>query len=245
MALVSQNDIAPTAPVWQHEVAADLRERLLPPSDFPCTFSQNAWRRHLIWFSFVEALSDTGLAAARADLSEYISDARSWDGQVNTARPLIMAFAPGLVPDTLESHQGLGWQMMQDWLDNDPAPWPEDVARDPNAPFWALCFDGMQLFVNMSSPAHARRKSRNLGRHFILVINPRERFDMVAGHDPEGRRVRSVIRSRCEGYDGMPHAPELGSYQAGEIEWVQYCLGESNDRKLGQCPLRAKRHPQG
>lgn len=245
MALVSQNDIAPAASGWHHQVASDLRTRLLPPSEFPCTFSQNAWRRHLVWFSFVETLSEDGLAAARADLSEYIKDARGWDGQVNTARPLIMAFAPGLVSDRLEAHQGLGWRIMQDWLDNDPAPWPEEVAPDPNAAFWALCFDGMQLFVNMSSPAHVRRKSRNLGRHFILVINPRERFDIVAGPDPDGRRVRSVIRSRCESYDGMPHAPELGSYQAGEIEWVQYGLGESNDRELGQCPLRAKPTPQG
>lgn len=241
MALVSQNDIPASAPRWHHEVAQDLRSRLLPPSEFPCTFSQNAWRRGLVWYAFVDALTDTGRAAARADLRAYVADARVWDGQVNTARPLIMAFAPSAArAETIEDYHAIGWRVLQDWLDHDPAPWPQDVARAPGAAYWSMCFDGMQLFVNMSCPAHVERQSRNLGRHFVLVVNPRERFDMVAGDTPEGRRVRTVIRDRCAAYDGMPHAPELGSYQKGEIEWVQYALGDSNDRDPGACPLKMR-----
>jgi len=84
-------------------------------------------------------------------------------------------------------------------------------ATDPMAPYWSMCFAGMQLFINFSSPAHRQRKSRNLGRHFLFIVNPRERFDIVAGDTPEGNRVRQVIRDRAEAYDGIPHAPSGGN----------------------------------
>jgi len=228
--------------VWHREVAEDLARRLMPPSDFPCTFSQNAFRRGLVRFIFVESLDAAGRDALRADLLAYIAEARAWDGQVNTAHPLVIAFSRDAVsaPD-LAGYHAAGWAVLQDWLDHDPAPWPEEVSRDPEAPFWSMCFDGMQLFVNFSAPAHVARQSRNLGRHFLFIVNPRERFDMVAGDNPEGRRVRAVIRARAEAYDGMPHAPELGSFQKGEIEWVQYGLGDDNRPRAGRCPLRVRR----
>lgn len=239
MALFEQNEIDPGGAGWRSGVLSDLSQRLSPPSDFPCTFSQNAFRRGLLWLSFVDDLSQPGLARCREDLASYVADCRGWNGQVNTARPLIIAFGPdALKAETVDGYHAVGWRVIQDWLDNDPGPWPDGVARDPGAPFWSLCFSGMQLFVNMSCPAHDRRQSRNLGRYFILVVNPRERFDIVAGDTPEGNRVRSVIRTRCEAYDGLPHAPQLGSFQKGDLEWVQYGLGETNDPVAERCPLR-------
>jgi N-omega-hydroxy-L-arginine synthase len=227
---------------WHRVVLDDLADRLTPPSDFPCTFSQNAFRRELVRFVFVEDLSGESLGALRTGLLEYITEARDWSGQVNHAHPLIVAFSPEAIPaGDLEHAQGLAWQVLQDWLDHDPCPWPEGVARVPEAPFWSLSFGGMQLFVNMSAPDHERRKSRNLGRHFVLVVNPRERFDIVAGDTPEGRRVRDVIRERSTRYDGMDHAPELGSFEKGEIEWWQYALGEDNAPRANRCPLKMPR----
>lgn len=245
MALVSQAELREAgdhAPAWHQRVLADLAGRLTPPSDFPCTFSQNAFRRDLLLFSFVETLSPADLSGLRSDLSDYVALSRRWDGEVNSAHPLIVAFSGRVAKaETPGEYHAIGWSVLQDWLDHDPGPWPPSVARDPNAPFWSMCFDGMQLFVNMSSPAHDHRRSRNLGAHLLFIVNPRERFDMVAGDSPEGRRVRAAIRRRAEAYDGQPHAPELGSYQAGEIEWVQYALPDQNRPRTERCPLRMRK----
>lgn len=243
MALISQNDLQAGAEApWHNEVLADLAERLTPPSDFPCTFSQNAFRRGLLQFIFVDALDAGGRAGLRADLLEYIAEARDWDGQVNTARPLVIAFSRAAAQaESLEAYHALGWQVLQDWHDHDPAPWPQDVGTDPMQPFWSMCFGGMQLFVNFSAPAHVRRRSRNLGRHFLFIVNPRERFDVVAGDTPEGNRVRTVIRNRAEAYDGLPHAPELGSFLKGELEWWQYGLSDDNRPRTDRCPFKMRR----
>ena len=228
-------------PAWHREVADDLAPRLTPPSGFPCTFSQNAFRRGLVDFIFVERRDAEGLAQLRADLAAYLADAATWDGQVNTARPLVIAFSPAAVPPgDLASYHAFGWRILQDWHDNDPAPWPEDVSRDPDTPYWSMCFDGMQLFVNMSAPAHVTRKSRNLGRHFLFIVNPRERFDVVAGETPDGARVREVIRARAEAYDGLPHAPVLGKFLKGELEWPQYALPDDNENFPSACPFRPR-----
>ncbi|MDQ2090894.1 YqcI/YcgG family protein [Marimonas arenosa] len=244
MPLIDQSDPARSGyagPDWHREVLDDLARSLTPPSDFPCTFSQNAFRRELIQLIFVEDTGSDARARLRADLSAYIAQARQWNGQVNTARPLVVAFSHDAVPPTdLAGYHEFGWRMLQDWHDNDPAPWPEDVARDPEEAFWSMCFDGMQLFVNMSAPAHVKRRSRNLGQHFLFIVNPRERFDVVAGETPDGARVRGVIRSRAEAYDGMPHAPVLGKFLKGELEWPQYALPDDNQTFPETCPLHTR-----
>jgi len=228
-------------PHWHGVVAQDLAQRLTPPSAFPCTFSQNAFRRGLVDFIFVERRDAAGLAALRADLSDYLAAAALWDGQLNSARPLVVAFSQEAAhADDLEGYHRIGWDILQDWHDNDPGPWPEGVATDPNAPYWSMCFAGTQIFVNFSAPAHRQRQSRNLGRHFLFIVNPRERFDRVAGDTPEGRRVRQVIRDRATAYDGIPHAPELGSFQKGEIEWWQYGVSDDNHARTDRCPLKPK-----
>ncbi|SMH47585.1 YqcI/YcgG family protein [Maritimibacter sp. HL-12] len=245
MSVVAQNELTASTyagPGWHRDVARDLAARLTPPSEFPCTFSQNAFRRGLVRFIFVEARDPVGLARLRADLADYIAEARDWDGQVNTAHPLVVAFSTEAAhADSVEGFHAIGWEVLQDWHDHDPAPWPEGVGTDPMAPYWSMCFAGMQLFINFSSPAHRQRRSRNLGRHLLFIVNPRERFDIVAGDTPEGNRVRKVIRDRAHAYDGIPHAPELGSFQKGEIEWWQYGITDDNSDRTDRCPLNMRR----
>jgi N-omega-hydroxy-L-arginine synthase len=217
---------------------SQLSARLNPPSEFPCLFSQNAFRRELLLFSFVETLSQDDLRQAAKDLSDYIAICRQWDGSLSSAQPLIMAFSPEAAPSvSLEEYHQIGWKVLQFWHDGDPSPWPNEVARDAHSPFWSMCYDGMQLFVNMSNPAHRVRKSRNLGDYFLFIINPRERFDIVAGDTDEGRKVRSRIRDRIEKYDGISHCLQLGSYEAGEIEWWQYGIIEENKERHDRCPF--------
>ena len=236
MGLISQNTVAqlPTSD-WRRVAHDDIAERLTAPSDFPCTFSQNAFRRELIQYSFVDQADEEGFANAMRDLEGYVADCRTWDGRVDSAKPMLMVFSETCA--SLAEYYALGWSALQHWHEHDPAGWPEDVSTDPTTPYWSFCWGGMQLFVNMSAPLHKMRKSRNLGRYFVLVINPRERFDIVAGNMPEGQKMRAKIRARSEAYDGMPHSPLLGSYQKGELEWVQYALNEDN-LAPELCPFR-------
>ncbi|MEO3781513.1 YqcI/YcgG family protein [Micromonospora sp. B11E3] len=153
-------------------------------------------------------------------------------------RRAVMAFAEDAVrAQTVEDYHAFGWWILSELHDIDPAPWPEQVAKDPNSPGWSMCFNGMPLFCNMSSPAHRTRRSRNLGAHFMLVINPRERFDIFAGDTPSGRNVRANIRDRIDRYDGTPHSQHLSSYGSGALEWLQYSLAENDAERTDRCPF--------
>ena len=135
------------------------------------------------------------------------------------------------------AYNAIGWAMLQFWHDYDPSSWPDNVPPDPNSPFWSMCFRGTQVFVNMSNPAHKLRRSRNLGRALTFIIIPRERFDRIAGDNLQGRKVRAHVRGRIEAFDLIPHSPALGTYQAGDLEWRQYGLSESNEPRADLCPF--------
>ncbi|WP_210247596.1 YqcI/YcgG family protein [Salinarimonas soli] len=228
-------------PAWKRVALRQIEERLTPPSDFPCVFSQSAYSRQKIRFSFVPDLSDASINAARQDLEAYVALSREWDGTVGNAEPLLMLFCPQTVrAASVDGYHAIGWRVLQAWHDADSHAWPADVSTDPHSPFWSMCFAGMQLFVNMSNPAHTSRRSRVLGDGLVFVINPRERFDIVAGDNVQGRRVRANIRARIERYDGLAHCPQLGSYEAGEIEWWQYGLLDENRERQDRCPFAVR-----
>ena len=241
MMLVSQRDLKnPTypGPEWYRIVLRQLDERLGVRQDFPCTFSQNAFRRELIKFVFVDALTPAALDRAAEGLNDYVRLSREWDGLLSTAHPLIVAFSTAAVRETtVEAYHRSAWRVLQHWHGIDPEPWPADVATDPHSPYWTMCFAGMQIFVNISNPAHRNRRSRNLGEHLIFVVNPRERFDIVAGDTPEGVKVRQRIRSRIGEYDAVGHCSQLGLYQAGDTEWWQYGIIEENRERTDRCPF--------
>jgi FPC/CPF motif-containing protein YcgG len=224
---------------WRADSARHLLSILRSEDQFPCFFSRNACKRGRLVWSFVDGLNPTQLSGAADDLRTYLGRACAWDGDVGTVEPLVMQFSPETVrADTLRGYHAIGWQVLQHFRDNDPANWPEEVSSDPESPFWSMCFDGVQIFVNMSAPAHIVRRSRNLGAAFTFIINPRERFDIVAGDNPRGRNIRTQIRNRILTYDHQPCSPLLGSFQAGEIEWWQYGVPDRNDETPGKCPLK-------
>ncbi|MFG3040214.1 YqcI/YcgG family protein [Streptomyces sp. NPDC048330] len=236
--LISQSDMDEIAEPWHRAAFAEVASRLSDP-DFPCVFSRNAFRKGLLRLVFVEDADADGLDRLAEALAEYVALSAGWDGRLDTAYPLIVLFAPDIVRGgSVAEYQAFGWRVLQGLHHRDPAPWPEDVGRDPGSASWSMCFAGMPLFCNMSSPAHEVRRSRNLGTHFALVVNPRERFDVFAGDTPSGRKVRANIRDRIHRYDGVPHSPQLGSYGVGALEWSQYGLSEGNSESAGTCPFR-------
>ncbi|MFE6052614.1 YqcI/YcgG family protein [Kitasatospora sp. NPDC056446] len=236
-ALVPQAEAGDVGPGWRRNALRDVGARLTDPG-FPCVFARNAYRKGLLRFVFADDGGPRGIEQLGTGLTDYVQLSRRWDDTLDTAYPLVAVFAPDAVPtSSLAGHHAFGWRVLQDLHARDPEPWPEGVGKDPESASWSLCFNGMALFVNMSSPAHRVRRSRNLGRHFALVINPRERFDVFAGDTPSGRKVRANIRGRIGRYDGTPHAPQLGSYGAGALEWLQYGLVEENRDRTDRCPF--------
>lgn len=240
--LISQSQVSKSNKAWHRTVFNDIEARL-NNVDFPCIFSKRAFRKSLLKFIFVENDSEKNINYLAAGLQEYVEISRGWDGNLSTAYPLIIAFSQVATNAiTLKDYHSFGWKILQKLHDLDPQPWPTQVGQDPNAQAWSMCFNGMPLFCNMSTPANQVRQSRNLGEHFILVINPRERFDIVAGDTPAGRKVRDNIRTRISRYDGIPHALQLGSYSTGALEWWQYGLVDENIERKDQCPFIFKKN---
>jgi N-omega-hydroxy-L-arginine synthase len=198
----------------------------------------NAFRKKLLLFIFMDGVAEEDIQHLRRGLIEYVEISRNWDGSLASAYPLIVAFSKDATnARSVADYHAFGWTILQKLHEVDPAPWPANVGADPNSPSWSMCFNGMPIFCNMSSPAHRVRRSRNLGEHFLLVINPRERFDVIAGDFPAGRKVRSNIRGRIARYDATPNCPQLASYEAGGIEWWQYGIIEENVERSDKCPF--------
>ncbi|MCB5906133.1 YqcI/YcgG family protein [Streptomyces pinistramenti] len=238
--LISQAQVLEGAKGWQRAAFEELAAPLAH-SDFPCVFSRNAFRKQLLKFAFVESAGSDGIRHLATALTEYVELSSAWDGRLDTAYPLVVLFSADAVnARTVAEYHSFGWRVLQELHHVDPEPWPKDVGKDPDSETWSMCFNGMPLFCNMSSPAHRNRRSRNLGAHFTLVINPRERFDFFAGETPSGRKVRANIRKRIRTYDGMPHSLQLGSYGVGALEWRQYGLTEENAERSDMCPF----HPR-
>lgn len=229
-----------SASCWHHVVLHDIEARLSGDSLFPCVFSKNAFKKKLIKFIFVENLGAGDMAQLAAALVDYVNLSKDWDGSLDTAFPLIIAFSKSAVyGQTIEEYHRAGWKILEQLHEADPAPWPTHINRDANSPEWSMCFNAMPLFVNMSGPLHLIRKSRNLGEHFVFVVNPRERFDVFAGNTAAGQKVRANIRTRIARFDGMTHALQLGTYNAGSCEWWQYSLVEENVERTDRCPFIA------
>ena len=75
-----------------------------------------------------------------------------------------------------------------------------------------------------------------------LVVNPRDAFDVFAGATDRGDRMRAHIRGMIEKYDGLPYAPELGTYtRETNREWRQYALLDENVERADACPLKITR----
>jgi FPC/CPF motif-containing protein YcgG len=237
--LVSQTRVRDHGRNWHLAVLDEIKTRLGDDPDFPCLFSKNAFRKNLLKFIFIDDIEANGIRSLAEGLVQYIDLSRHWSGDLNTAYPLVVAFSLDVISaGSVERYHALGWNILQRLHMVDPAPWPDGVGVDPNLPSWSMCFNGMPLFCNMSLPAHRVRRSRNLGKHFLFIINPRERFDVVAGDNASGRKIRANIRKRIARYDDAPHCLQLGSYGAGGLEWWQYGITEESLERTDRCPFR-------
>lgn len=232
---------------WAEKMMEQIASRFKVQNgpEFPCVFAQNAYARgniRCLPVSFKDGGYD--FAEFLEGLKTYLEDATDWDGSVNTAKPLLVLFEPVDAVASQKDFERTFVDAMQYLIDHDPKPWVENTPMSPDCEFWSMCFYGQQIFVNVSHPQNINRRSRNLCDCMVLVVNPRERFDVVAGAHRKGLAIRERIRENIDLYDAIPRSPLLGHYQAGELEWPQYMLPDDNDAPPMQCPLKF-RHANG
>lgn len=228
---------------WTEKMMSQIASRFQETDEpeFPCVFAQNAYQRGNILCLPVPFQPDTGsyqLGVLLDGLRAYLRSETEWDGSVNTARPLLVLFEPVPHLSATKDYENIFVQALQYLIDHDPIPWKSGTPQKPEQEYWSMCFDGQQLFINVSHPQNVNRRSRNLCDAMVLVINPRERFDVVAGAHKRGYAIRERIRKNIDLYDHIPASPLLGHYQAGDLEWPQYMLPDTNEAPAMQCPLK-------
>jgi FPC/CPF motif-containing protein YcgG len=228
-------------PEWTHDAFRGFAQ-VMEDEAFPCMFARSAYRRDTLLLLFAESPTDpASLGSVRDGLNEYLSvlrECRSVDAELTVLNVL---FKPEFPVPSLAVHHLQAWGVLQHLHDHDPSTWPENVPIEPDDPLWSFSFAGVPLFINVSSPAHRERRSRNLGPSLTLVIQPREGFDGVGGPHTKGDHIRTRIRELIEKYDGQAAATELGTYPRHENrEWVQYALPDRNIERTDRCPLHLR-----
>lgn len=234
-------------PLWSDHVYQEIKTTLSNP-DFPCVFAKEAMKRDAISFCWLDNSNvQVDRPTAAKAIGTYLDRCSSLPPIESLLETLLIVFKPTNEIQSLDSYHKQAWAFLQ-WLnDHDEKAWPADIPTDPNDPLWSFCFAGVPLFVNVSAPAHAVRRSRNLCSALTLVIQPRANFDLVAGHDhPKGELVREQIRRRMDAFDLIDSPEELGTYGKSENrEWHQYVLKESNEPRQDKCPLNISRKRRG
>jgi hypothetical protein len=215
--LFRASEIAGDAQPRLHELVGEFGRRI-GDAGFPCTFAAPAWRRDELLFAWICGRQDEVLA-------QLLNTARQATEAIRAQPEQVVVVFVEPVPGCLEDERLFASAVLRYLRSQDSVAWPADAPTDPSDAGWVFWFDGVDLFINISTPGHTLRRSRNLGPAFTLVLQSRSSFDTVSTP-----RVRELIRARLATYDQLPPHPELGSYgDPNNREARQYFLGDSND----------------
>jgi thioesterase domain-containing protein/FPC/CPF motif-containing protein YcgG len=227
---------------WAREAYDTFKTKVSDPR-FPCTFGIVAQQRGTLLYSFARSLrAQADRLHIQSLIREYLSRLQRLTKEESSFTLLVLFTDPQSLPPDLDAHHQEVWDLLQYLHEEDSSPWAPGVSTDPDHPLWSFCLAGSPLFVNISSPAHRQRKSRNLGSALILIIQLREGFDLVAPNTPAGRRVRGIIRDRLEAFDELPIYSELGYYKdPRNREWKQYGIPDGPEPQMTRCPFRLRK----
>ena len=246
MANVSVPETGSTIPDWAAPAFRQVTG-ILAREDFPCIFARQANRRKSGWLCFVDSVeTETGRDTVRGAILAYLAVLERTSRTRATIMPLLVIARPCRPALSLKEYREQAWGLFQYLHDHDPDPWPAGVPGDPDRDDWSFCFGGIQLFSNVSDPAHQIHTSRNLGDSLVFAMQPRRNFDRVGGDDHKGRQVRAEIRARAARYEGQPVAPHLGFYGTpGNREWLQMATqdGEADHDFPEVCPFKFRSKP--
>ncbi|EFE9533697.1 YqcI/YcgG family protein [Escherichia coli] len=223
---------------WIIHAYTDI-SNIISRKDFPCLFGKHAWKLGSVLFAFIQS-NDIEHQVVNA-LVELTNRTKNLPQEERIYSPLLCVFENSNL-SSLEKEQNFAWRILQKIHDSDIAEWPEHIPLNPDSNEWSFCFNGVELFVNISCPNHTKIKSRNLGNNIVFVINPRTHFDIVANlNDPKGIKIRETIRGRSTKYNEGITPIELGFYGSEDNrEWKQYALHEPGTPIVENCPLKIK-----
>lgn len=204
---------------------------ILRGEGFPCIFARQANSLKSGWVCFVDSLEhDAGREVVKKAILAYLGVIKRYPRERTIMMPLLVLVKPVHPMLSLDAYRKQAWDLFQYLHDHDPAPWPIDVPTDPDLGDWSFCFGGIQLFSNVSCPAHKVHISRNLGDSLAFAMQPRTNFDLVGGNNKKGRMVRQEIRERAERYEGRKASHDLGFFGTPENrEWLQMATKDSEE----------------
>ena len=227
---------------WTREAYNTFKTKVSDPR-FPCTFGIVAQQRGTLLYAFARSLrAQADRLHIQSLVLEYLDRLAGLTKEESSFTLLVLFTDPQSLPPQLEAHHQEVWDLLQFLHEEDSSLWAPGVSTDPDHPLWSFCLAGSPLFVNISSPAHRQRQSRNLGSALTLIIQLREGFDLVAPDTPAGRRVRGTIRDRLAAFDELPVYSELGYYKdPRNREWKQYGIPDGPEPQITRCPFRMRK----
>ena len=138
--MLSQEQASTDGCDWHRTVLGNIKARLVDDQEFPCIFGRSAIRKGILKFIFVESVDPAGIRHLADGLVEYVECSKGWDGNLNTASPLVVAFSLDAIRDgSWADYHAFGWSVLQKLHEIDPMPWPQDVATDPHSPAEFRC----------------------------------------------------------------------------------------------------------
>jgi len=233
---------AASFPKWVHAAFGEFAA-VMKDAEFPCTFAREAFNKDSLLFLFPGRAEDAvAFHHFKQGLLDYLDRLTVMSRFAAAMTVLNVMWQPEPRTLSLPEYQRAFWQLLQRLHDDDEQPWPADIPTDPEQPGWSFCFAGVPLFINLNCPAHDLRRSRRVCPTMAMVINPHDSFDVIAGANERGDKIRGHIRSLIQKYDGQPAAPELDSYgRESNREWRQYALPDDNSDRIDRCPLVIRR----
>jgi FPC/CPF motif-containing protein YcgG len=127
---------------------------------------------------------------------------------------------------SLEDDLELARSIVQAVMEQNAADGNAKELPEPGDPDWRLWLDHTELFINFSSPRHLKRRSRNVGLCFTLIVQARASFDHPSFRSP---RARGEIRKRLGKYDAVAPHPSLGDFNdPDDHDAVHFFLGDGD-----------------
>ncbi|MEU3660342.1 YqcI/YcgG family protein [Streptomyces sp. NPDC032940] len=185
--------------------------------EFPCIFSSAPFLRHEIFFGLAEDEAPECVVPLLKELCDRFADTPDAVGVI---------FVPQSPDATLEDDFELARAIVRSVGEQNELDGNADGFPEPGEADWRLRLNRIELFVNFSSPRHQKRRSRNVGPCFTLVVQARSSFDKPAFRSAKGR---GEIRQRLAVYDSVTPHPSLGDHRdPDDHDELHFFLGDGH-----------------
>ncbi|GAE28911.1 YqcI/YcgG family protein [Halalkalibacter hemicellulosilyticus] len=218
---------------WQRTSYLAFSQLMHEKSNYPCIFSQIAFKNDQLRFAFINESSMKDSVNTLATILRKYGRISRQTGKYAS----LVVFFHVLSQPSLKQYEQLFWTILNRLHKLDQTTWPSHIPTDPNHSKWEFCFEGETYFCLSSTPLHKKRKSRYFPS-FLLSFQPRWVFAYINNSTSIGRNTKQRIRERLADYDDIAVHPALKWYgEAENKEWKQYFLDDSNTSPPS-CPFK-------